>query len=183
MSRFAFSVKWGWLGEAKVSCILHHWSWLTVGQGLLSLQQVRVAGGMLWFLLFLLCHLFSFLPSPSLSSPLLSLFSLSLGDDTKWPKRVDVSLYPNSINQSINQSLWSMHVYIECRLPQILWVTFLLANLADDKLMIFIIFHFSQKIGFDISQEDNMHEKPKPTSGRNMINISKCGFLKLFSAC
>ena len=41
------------------------------------------------------------LPYPSLSSPLLallSLFSLSLGDDTKWPIRVDVSLKPNTIN-------------------------------------------------------------------------------------
>ena len=46
--------------------------------------------------LFLLC--------PSLSSPLLSLlsfFSLSLGDDTKWPTRVDMSLNPNTINQCI----------------------------------------------------------------------------------
>ena len=34
---------------------------------------------------------------PSLSSPLLSLFSLSLGDDRKWPTRVDVSLNPNTI--------------------------------------------------------------------------------------
>ena len=34
----------------------------------------------------------------SLSSPLLSLFSLSLGDDTKWPTRVDVLLNPNTIN-------------------------------------------------------------------------------------
>ena len=42
--------------------------------------------GMFLFLLFLHCHSFSFLPCPSLSSPLLSLlclFSLSLGDDTK----------------------------------------------------------------------------------------------------
>ena len=37
---------WG-TGEVNVSCILRHWasnSWLTVGQGLLSLQQVRVEG-------------------------------------------------------------------------------------------------------------------------------------------
>ena len=36
---------------------------------------------------------------PSLSSPLLSLlslFSLSLGDDAKWPTRVEVSLNPNT---------------------------------------------------------------------------------------
>ena len=42
--------------------------------------------------------MFLFLPFPSLSSPLLSLFSLSLGDDTKWPIRV--SLNHNTI---INQ--------------------------------------------------------------------------------
>ena len=92
----------GWSGGAKVLCILHHrgvqlilaYSWarpaiLVVGKG---------RGGMFLFLLFL----FLFLPCPSLSSPLLSLlslFSLSLGDDTKWPWRVDVSLNPNTINQ------------------------------------------------------------------------------------
>ena len=95
----------GWLGEAKESCSfccgVPNWYWLTVGQGLLSLQQVRVEGGMLLFLLFL--HLFHF-PFSSLSlsfisSTISSLFSLSLGDDTKWPTRVDVSLNPT---QSIN---------------------------------------------------------------------------------
>ena len=101
------SIFWGWSGGAKVLCILHHWgvqlilaySWarpaiLVVGKG---------RGGMFLFLLFLHFHsfLFLFLPCPSLSSPLLSLlslFSLSLGDDTKWPSRVDVSLNPNTIN-------------------------------------------------------------------------------------
>ena len=55
---------------------------------------------MFLFLLFLHFHSCLFLPCPSLSSLLLSLlsiFSLSLGDDTKWPTRVDVSLNPNSI--------------------------------------------------------------------------------------
>ena len=51
---------------------------------------------------------FTFIPVPlsSLSLSfissaiyLLSLFSLSLGDDTKWPTRVDLSLNLNSINQ------------------------------------------------------------------------------------
>ena len=95
----------GWLGEAKVSCILRHrgvqlilaYSWarpaiLVVGKG---------RGGMFLCLLFLYCHSFSFLPCPSLSSPLLSLlslFSLSLGDNTKWPTMVDVSLNPNRQN-------------------------------------------------------------------------------------
>ena len=47
---------------------------------------------------------FLFLPCPSLSSPLLALLSLyflSLGDDTKLPAGVDVSLNPSSINLSI----------------------------------------------------------------------------------
>ena len=42
--------------------------------------------------LFLLC------PSSPLLS-LLSLFSISLGDNTKWPTRVDMSLNLNTINQ------------------------------------------------------------------------------------
>ena len=46
-----------------------------------------------------LSFLFLFLLCPSLSSLLLSFFSLSLGDDTKRPTRVDVSLNPNTINQ------------------------------------------------------------------------------------
>ena len=46
-------------------------------------------GGMFLLLLFLHCHSFSFLPCPSLSSPLLSLLSLftsSLGDDNNDPQ-------------------------------------------------------------------------------------------------
>ena len=95
----------GWSGGAKVLCILHHWgvqlilaySWarpaiLVVGKG---------RGGMFLFAsVSSLSFLFLFLPCPSLSSPLLSLlslFSLSLGDDAKWPSRVDVSLNPNTI--------------------------------------------------------------------------------------
>ena len=82
---------WGWLGGAKVLCILHHWgvqlilaySWarpaiLVVGKG---------RGGMFLFLLFLHFHsCSSFFPVPLfhlLYSLFLSLFSLSLGDDTK----------------------------------------------------------------------------------------------------
>ena len=94
-------------GGAKVSCILRHrgiqlilaYSWvrpaiLVAGKGI---------GGMFLFLLFLHFHSCSFfLPCSSLSSLLLfllSLFSLSLGDDTKWPTRVDESLNPNTINK------------------------------------------------------------------------------------
>ena len=66
---------------------------------------ILVAGkgrrGMFLFLLFLHFHsCSSFFPVllSSLLLSLLSLFSLSLGDDTKWPTRVDVSLNPNTIN-------------------------------------------------------------------------------------
>ena len=57
-----------------------------------------------------LSFLFLFLPGPTFSSPLLSplsLFSLSLGDDTKWLSRVDVSLNPNSTQSVITLWLWS----------------------------------------------------------------------------
>ena len=43
----------------------------------------RVEGDVFTFSFSSLSFLFLFLPCPSLSSPLLSLFSLSLGDDTK----------------------------------------------------------------------------------------------------
>ena len=83
-----FVIAWGWSGGAKVLCNLHHWgvqlilaySWarpaiLVVGKG---------RGGMFLFLLFLHFHsCSSFFPVPLISSTLLSLFSLSLGDDTK----------------------------------------------------------------------------------------------------
>ena len=55
-----------------------------------------------------------FLPYPAFSSPLLpvyllSLFSLSLGDNTKWPTRVDMSLNPNTVNQSLwANSTWQI---------------------------------------------------------------------------
>ena len=99
--------------EAEL-CILHHWgvqlilaySWarpaiLVVGKG---------RGGMFLFLLFLhfqSCS--SFFPVPLfhlLYSLFLSLFSVSLGDDTKWPSRVDVSLNPNTINPSVIHFWW-----------------------------------------------------------------------------
>ena len=69
---------------------------LTVGQGLLS---DKGRGGMLFIssvsslsLIFLSPLSLSFI-----SSTISYLFSLSLGDDTKWPTRVDVSLNPNSV--------------------------------------------------------------------------------------
>ena len=94
----------GWSGGAKVLCILHHWG----VQLILAYSWARPAilvvgksrGGMFLFLLFLHFHsCSSFFPVPlfHLLYSLLSLFSLSLGDDTKWPSRVDVSLNPNTI--------------------------------------------------------------------------------------
>ena len=69
-------------------------------------------GGMFLFLLFLQFHscFCFFLAHGSLSSPLLYLFSLSLGDNTKWPTRVDVSLNPNAINIDPDQIdiLWHL---------------------------------------------------------------------------
>ena len=83
-------VKIGWLGGAKVSFILRHrgvqlilaYSWarpaiLVAGKG---------RGGVFISSFSSLSFLFLFLSCPSLSSPLLSLLSLlslSLGDDTK----------------------------------------------------------------------------------------------------
>ena len=118
---------WGWSGGAKVLCILHHWgvqlilaySWarpaiLVVGKGR--------GGNVFISSVSSLSFLFLFLPCPSLSSPLLSLlslFSLSLGDDTKWPSRVDVSLNPNTINlykvyiNIIKTTLKYIHTIIE----------------------------------------------------------------------
>ena len=108
---------WGWLGVAKLSWILRHQG----VQLILAYSFTRLAilvvgkdrGGMFLFFLFLHFHLFSFLSCSSLSSPLpslLSLFSLSLGDDTKWPTGVNVSLSTNTIN-TINISPW-IHLWI-----------------------------------------------------------------------
>ena len=99
----------GWSGGAKVLCILHHrgvqlilaYSWarpaiLVVGKG---------RGGMFLFLLFLHFHsCSSFFPVPLfhlLYSLFYLFFSLSLGDNTKWPSRVDVSLNPNTIKNPL----------------------------------------------------------------------------------
>ena len=103
-----------------VSCVTRasSWYWLTVGQGLLSLQQEWVEGECLISSVSSLSFIFLFLPCPSLSSPLLSLFLLSLWDDTKWPTKVDVSLNPNTIHQSLQtngllrrQLAWSNKFY------------------------------------------------------------------------
>ena len=95
-----------WSGGAKVSCISRHWGVQLISAYSWARPAILVAGkgrgGMFLFLLFLHFHsCSSFFPSLLFSSlllSLLSLFSLSLGDDTKWPTRVDVSLNPNTIN-------------------------------------------------------------------------------------
>ena len=95
-----------------VSCVSEasNWYWayscakptiLVVGKG-----RGRGGGGGVFFISSVssLSFLFLFLSCSYLSSLLLSLqslFPLSLGDDTKWPTRVDVSLNPNTINQSL----------------------------------------------------------------------------------
>ena len=96
----------GWSGGAKVSCSLHHLGVQLILAYSWARPATLVAGkgrGGIFFIssVSTLSFLFLFLPCPSLPSPLLSilsLFSLFLGDDTKWPTRVDVSLNPNSIN-------------------------------------------------------------------------------------
>ena len=90
--------QWGWLDEAKLLLRASNldWlkvgkarCWLTVGQSLLSLQQVRVEGGMFLFLLFL--HFLSFSSfSPVPRFHLYYLSSLSQGEDTNWPTKADV---------------------------------------------------------------------------------------------
>ena len=76
-------------GGAKVSCILRHWGVQLIMAYSWARPAILVAGkgrgGMFLFLLFLHFHSVSLL-CPSLSSlrlSLLSLFSLSLGEDTK----------------------------------------------------------------------------------------------------
>ena len=103
---FLFCNKWGgWSGGAKVSCILSHqgvqlilaYSWARPA----ILVAGKDRGEMFLFLLFLHFHSCSyFFPVPlfHLFYYLFYLFSLSVGDDTKWPTRVDVSLNPNTIN-------------------------------------------------------------------------------------
>ena len=108
-------------GVAKVSCILRHrgvqlrlaYSWARPA----ILVASKSRGGMFLFISSVssLSFLF-FLSSLSLSfisSTISSIFSLSLGDDTKRPTRVDVSLSPNSINQ-----LSSMSMIRPCRASQ-----------------------------------------------------------------
>ena len=103
----------GWLGMAMVSGILRHRGVQLILASSWARPAILVAGKdrgerfLLLFLLFLLFHSCSYFFPVSLFYLLYYLFylffSLYLGDDTKWPTRVDVSLDPNTINQSPNR--------------------------------------------------------------------------------
>ena len=89
--------RWCTLSHRGVQLILAYiWARLAIlvaakGEGIVFISSVSS-----------LSFLFLFLPCSCFSSPLLSLlslFSLSLGDDTKWPTRVDVLLNPNTIQK------------------------------------------------------------------------------------
>ena len=72
---------------AKVSCILLYWGvQLILAYSWAKLAVLVASKGRGFFIISSvssISFLFLFLPCPSLSSPLLCLFSLSLGDDTK----------------------------------------------------------------------------------------------------
>ena len=75
----------GWLGETKVSCSLRHWGVLLAYSWAMPALLVAGKGRGGGCFYFISTH-FLFLSRPSLSSHLLSilsLFSLSPGDDTK----------------------------------------------------------------------------------------------------
>ena len=124
----------GWSGGAKVSCILCHRGVQLILAYSWARSAILVAGKgrevMFLFLLFLhfhscssffpvpLFHLFCFL--------ICRFFSLSLGDDTKWPTRVDVSLTPT-------QSIWSQR----CSSHQSLTVFLGWKNILLEAVLIF----------------------------------------------
>ena len=121
ISKIYVSLKYwirGWSGGAKVLCVLHHQGDQLILAYSWTRPAIFVAGkgrGGMFFISSVssLSFLFLFLPCPSLSSfyYLFYLYSLSLGDGTKWPTRVDVSLNPNTINQS---KYWIQYSCIIC---------------------------------------------------------------------
>ena len=94
----------GWSSGAKVY-ILHHQGVQLILASSWARPAIIIAGkgrgGMFLFLLFLHFRSCSSSLFLALSSLLLSLFSLSLWNDTKWLTRVDMLLNPSTINQSI----------------------------------------------------------------------------------
>ena len=93
----------GWVRQrCRVSCVTgaSNWYWLTIVQGLLSLQQVKVEGECFYFFCF-----FTFIHFPLSSLSLSFLFHLlhylfCLSSPFLWETTEDdVSLNPNTINQ------------------------------------------------------------------------------------
>ena len=72
-----------------------------IGLQLGKAGQVKVEGNVFISYVSSLSFIFLSLLSLSFISIFSSVFSLSLGNNTKWPTRVDVSLSPNSINLSL----------------------------------------------------------------------------------
>ena len=120
----------GWGKGVVYLCVTRasNWYWFTVGQGLLSLQQVRVEGGWFYFFCFF-TFFYLFVPFPLFHLPyyLFYLFSLSLADDTRWPTRTEVLFNSNTINQKFSDpfckerglpymerscSLWEQHLFL-----------------------------------------------------------------------
>ena len=106
---------YGKYGTQRIRRIISRSTWS------LARPAILVAGkdrrGIFLLLLFLHFHSCSSFSTVTLSSPqlsLLSLFSLYLGDDTKWPTRVDVSLNPNAFKHFANDQehifAWCSHI-------------------------------------------------------------------------
>ena len=95
------TIKLGWLGVAKMSCILRQLGWCPTVKTCYNLVAGKGRGKC--FLPFLHFHSFPSFFSSFLSSPVvlfLSLFLLSLRYNTKWRTKVETALNPNTINQS-----------------------------------------------------------------------------------
>ena len=78
-------------------------------------QQTTKEGGIFryfyffCFFCYIISFIFLFLPCPSLLSPLqslLSLFSLAMEDDTKWPTRINVSVNPDTVKEKHTFFIW-----------------------------------------------------------------------------
>ena len=113
LNNFSSETGGGWVRQrCQLSYIIgvSNWDWLTVGQGLLFLQQVTVEGGgyFYFFCFFTSIHFpLSPLSLSFISSTISSISSLSLGDGTKWPTRVGVSLNPNTIKKkNSSETTW-----------------------------------------------------------------------------
>ena len=91
------------MGEVKLPCTLRHRSLQLILVYSWARSSIFAAGKCFISSVSSLLFIFHFLPCLSLAS-LLSLlcpFSLSLGDDTKWHTRVDMSLTPNTKNTNV----------------------------------------------------------------------------------